>query len=63
MDERVGSAYLLATKDGIVEEGKFRLTDGPIVFAAEVHAIKEAISDALRESFQNRDRRNKRFTL
>lgn len=39
----------LATRDIIVAEGRFLLTDGLTAFAAEVHVIKKAISDALRK--------------
>lgn len=52
-DKRVSCVQLLATKDGgegTVEEERFHLTVGSTVFAAEVHTIKEAISDALRKN-------------
>lgn len=45
----------LATKDGIVEEGHFCLTDESTVFADEVHVIKEVIADALRKSLDELD--------
>lgn len=48
-DEKV-CAYLLANKDAIVEEGQFRLTNGLTVFAFEIHAIKQVISNALRKN-------------
>lgn len=47
VDKKVDCSYHLAMKDGIVEEVGFHLTDGSAVFAAEIHAIKEMISDAL----------------
>lgn len=55
MDERVGCVYLLATKNGILEEGRFRLTDGSIVFAAKILAIWETISNALRKELGELD--------
>lgn len=46
-DRKERCAIFRATRDGIVEESQFRLVDGPTIFAAKVHTIKEAITDAL----------------
>lgn len=46
-DVKVGCDFLLTTNDGLVGEGQFCLSDERTVFAAKVHAIKEAITYAL----------------
>lgn len=46
-DGKVDCDFLLSTKNGIVEEGMFRLSDEVTLFTAEDHAIKRAISNAL----------------
>lgn len=51
----MGCAYLFATKDEIVEGNQFRLADGSTVFAAEVNAIKKAISDDIRKGLGELD--------
>lgn len=48
-------AFLLATRDWIVFELQFRLTDGSTVFATNVHAIQVVISDALRKGLGDFD--------
>ena len=48
-DNAVGDAFLVVPKGNVLGESKFRLSDGAIVFAAKVHVIKEAITDALKK--------------
>ena len=46
-DGTVGCAFLVVSEGNVLGESMFRLSDGATVFAAEVHAIKEAVTDAL----------------
>lgn len=45
LDNNVGCAYIAVAESQIVEESQFQHTDGVEVLAAEVHQIKEAITD------------------
>ena len=54
-DCTVGGAFLVVSEGNVLEESMFRLSDGATMFAAEVHAIKEAITDALKRSLCDLD--------
>lgn len=45
-NDTVDCAFLAVAEDQIVVENQLRLTDGAEVFAAEIHTIKQAITDA-----------------
>ena len=44
-DDTVDCAFLAVAEGLVVGEFQYRLSNGATVFAAEVHAIKEAIAD------------------
>lgn len=48
-------AFLLCTRNGIVEESQLRLIEWAIVFAPKILAMKKAISEALQKSIGELD--------
>lgn len=52
---KVGCAFLLRTRNGIVDESQLLLTQRATIFAPDVLAIKEAISEALQKGLGELD--------